>query len=237
MTVSEAAAGAAGAVVKVVGKAVPGPGGPLRAPLSGAECVWYRSIVFRSLRGSDAVQVPLRPLSPMAPSDLPDYGVNHRVGARGQRLGSDTSSAVPFVVTDGVAAVWIDPRTTDMDSDVFGVNKRVVVDTEHRPHVAGMELRGGLFGPDEVHTEWILPVGAEALALGTVHHDAGAAALVPRGEDVTLVSTKPEQQILSRNRTALNGPHLPFGNPRTVVLLVVGMVVVAVAVVLAVLFA
>lgn len=235
VTACEAAA-AVGTVVKVTGQAVPGPGGPLRAPLSGAECVWYRSIVLRSPRAARAwQQVPLRPLPPIAPSDLPDYGVNHRAGARGQRWGTDTSSTVPFAVTDGTASLRIDPRATDMDSDVFAVNERVVVDAKDRPHAAGLELRAGLFGPDEVHAEWILPVGAQVLALGTVHHDAGVAALAPHGEDVALVSTKPEQQILTRNQAAVDGPHLPVTNPRTVVLLVTGTVLVVAAVIVALL--
>lgn len=219
-TVSEAAGGSArGQLVKVAGKAVPGAGGPLRAPLSGAECVWYRSIVFRALRESGYTRYEQRPLQPMnrlAPSDLPDYGATHRVNVRGQQLGSDTSSTAPFALTDGGAEVVIDPRITDVDTDVFGVNQ-----------VVNGGRAGGSFAADEVHTEWIIPVGADLLAVGTVRSDgSGVAELVAQGEDIVLVSTKPEQQILSRNATATE-VHLPVSSPRSVYALIGGLLAVA----------
>ena len=228
-TVTEAAGSAArGQVVKLAGKAVPGAGGPLRAPLSGAECVWYRSIVFRALRESGYTryqQRPLQPMNPLAPSDLPDYGATHRVNMRGQQLGSDTSSTAPFALTDGGAEVVIDPRITDVDTDVFGVNQ-----------VVKSSRAGGPFAADEVHTEWIIPVGADLLAVGTVRLDGadgadgtagtGVAELVAQGDDIVLVSTKPEQQILSRNATATE-VHLPVSSPRSAVVLLGGLLAVA----------
>lgn len=237
MTVSEAAEHAvSGTVVKLAGHAVPGPDGPLRAPLSGLECVWYRSIVFRSLREPNST-LQLQPMNPLAPSDAPSYGATHRVGLRGQRLGSDTSSSSAFAISDGTATVRIDPRTTDVDTDIFGVNERVVVHQSRRPSMAGNEFRGGLFGPDEVHTEWVIPVGAEVLAVGTVRQSGvGTAELVRQGEDIVLVSTKSEQRILSRNQAAVNGPHLPFTSPRSVYLFLGAFVGIGAIIVLILLF-
>ena len=223
-----------GQVVKVVGKAAPGAGGTLRAPLSGAECVWYRSIVFRQLRESGFTtyrQRPLRPLNPLAPSDLPDYGVAHRVDLRGQRLGSDTSSTQPFALADGASSVVVDPQTSDIDTDIFAVNKVI------SRGGGGLQFKGGTFGSSEVHAEWIIPVGADLLAVGTVRQNsAGSAELVAIGDDIVLVSTKPEQQILSRNETATQaGARLPVASPRSAVVLLGTLMAIA-AVVAVVLF-
>lgn len=231
-TVSQARDAVAGQVVKITGKAGPAGGGTLRAPLSGADCVWYRSIVFREVRESGYQayrQQPLRPLSPLAPSDLPDYGVAHRVNVRGQQLGTDRSSTEPFAISDGESTVLVDPRITDIDTNVFGINE--VVEAATGGVAAGaLELRGGTFGPQEVHTEWIIPVGAQVLAVGTVRHDAsGVAMLVPQGEDIALVSTKPEQQVLSRNQAA-GQARLPFASARGVLMLVGAVLVIAVIV-------
>lgn len=240
-TVSEANAAGDGRLVKVSGRAMPGPDGPLRAPLSGAECVWYRSIVMREVRdrsyGSAAGgrHYPLRPMNPIALSDLPDYGVDHRMNARGERLGSDTSSTATFAVGDGESQVLIDPRTTDIDVDVFGINQVVRAGSEQRGIGIGpVEFRGGPFGPDELHTEWIIPVGAELLALGTVHRDGVGTTLATRGDDVALVSTKPEQRILARSAA---GTRAGLGSPRTVAFVIGGVTLLVVAIVAVVVFA
>lgn len=240
-TVAEASAAGDGRLIKVTGRAMPGPGGPLRAPLSGAECVWYRSIVMREVRdrsyGSAAGgrQYPLRPMNPIALSDQTDYGVNHRMNGRGDRLGSDTSSTAAFAVGDGESQVLIDPRTTDIDVDVFGINQVVRVGSDgHGVGVGPIEFRSGTFGPDELHTEWIIPVGAELLAVGTVRRDGVGTALATQGDDVALVSTKPEQRILARS--AASG-RAGFGRPRTVAFIVGGVALLVVVIVLVVIFA
>lgn len=231
-TVGEARNAAAGQVVKITGKAAPSGGVTLRAPLSGAACVWYRSIVFREVRESGNVayrQRPLRPMNPLAASDLADYGVAHRMNVRGQQLGTDRSSTEPFAISDGESTILVDPRVTDIDTNIFGINE-VVEAGSGGLAASTVELRGGTFGPQEVHTEWIIPVGAEVLAVGVVGRDAsGAAVLVPQGEDIALVSTKPEPQVLSRNQAA-GQARLPFASARVVPVVVGAVLVVAVIV-------
>jgi E3 Ubiquitin ligase len=239
VSVGDAARGqVAGQVVKIVGRAGAGLTGALRAPLSGVECVWYRSIVVRELRetGSMAYRgTPLRPMNPIAPSDLPDYGTAHQVDVRGQQIGSDVSSSTAFVISDGESSIVIDPRISDIDTNVFGINT-VIKREDSAPHVGNAEFRFGSFGPTEVHTEWIIPVGAQLLAVGTVGMPgSGRPELTARGDDIVLVSTKPEPQILSRNTTAAAGPHLPFAKPRNVALLIGGGVLIVAIVVVIVL--
>lgn len=242
MTVGQAVGSAVtGTVVKVLGRAAPGPDGPLRAPLSGRECVWYRSLVVRSINPSSAVtgmrSWPLVPLHPFAHSDLRDYHADDRAGLSSQRVGSDRSSGRPFVLSEGGSSVLVDPRISDIDTDVFARNEVVPLEYGHHLNLAGFEFSTGSFGPDQLFAEWIIPVGAELLALGTVQRVAdGDTALVSQGPDAVLVTTKPEAQIRSRSQAAANGPHLPVSSRAVPVVFGVVLALVAI-VVLLVLFA
>uniref|UniRef100_UPI0035CB4F2C GIDE domain-containing protein n=1 Tax=uncultured Jatrophihabitans sp. TaxID=1610747 RepID=UPI0035CB4F2C len=222
-----------GSTVRVAGRAAPGPGGPLRAPLSGAECVWYRSVVFRRIRDTWLSRnPPLQPFNAIAPSDLPyQRSTGRTYGLTGVPFGSDRSSTAAFVIEDGTGTLAVDPTRTDVDTDVFAINTVVFVDDPSR-ETNRLGYGGGPFDNQEVHTEWIIPVGAPLLAVGTVGQGPGPVALLASEHDVALVSTKPEQQILSRNRATVDpaAAHLPFANPRSVYLLVGAVVGVALVV-------
>ena len=233
-TVSEAGA-TPGALVLMQATAVPGPSGPLRAPLSGVECVWYRSVVFRKERprrfqGSRDFQ----PLPDIAPSDVPRYRIaDMHAGVSRAPLGSDRTSTPGFGLSDGRSVIAVDPSVTDIDSTHFGINRLVTVMPEQRS-LGPVPLGHGVLSPRELHVEWVLPVGAPVLAIGAVGRDAaGRAALVP-GPGPALVSTKDRNRILSRNRTAMS-PGLPFTG-QSVKWIVGGVMTVAIVVIVLIVY-
>jgi E3 Ubiquitin ligase len=240
LTISNALA-VPGSTVRVSGRAVPGPGGPLRAPLSGVECVWYRSVVYRHLHSTwQSTSPPLAPFPDVAPSDLPHHAPHRATGLAGPPIADDRSSTAAFALDDATGVLVVDPTTSDIDTDVFAINAVVHVDDPTRePNALG--FGGGPFDNQELHTEWVIPVGAPLLAVGSVGSvggSTGTPALVPHAQDIVLVSTKPEQQILSRNRATVDpaAAHLPFRGGRSVGLLIGAVLAVAVVVVLVVLF-
>ena len=223
-----------GSPVRVSGRAVAGPGGPLQAPLSGLECVWYRSVVFRHERGTQLYQSrPLVPMHPMAQSDAPSYARLQTAGLDRRPVVDDHSSTAPFGLDDGTGVILVDPAISGVDTGVFAINTVVTVDDPARDGNA-LGFGGGPFDHQELHTEWIVPIGAPLIALGTVGALDGRPGLLASGQDAVLITSKPEQQIRSRSAAAVDpsAAHLPLRNPRSVYVIVGAVVTVALAIVI-----
>jgi len=179
-----ASRGRPGMVVKIRGVVHFGSQGSVDAPLSGMTCAWYRSYVTTVRRswipGGGAGRPRLQPLPAIAPSDMSSMRHGGAAVRKGLRAGAEIST-VPFRVADRDGYVELDPRLTDVDTDVFGINQVV------RPNRVDHCLL----------VEWVLPYAQPVTLLGTLGPDL---TFLPGPDAALLVSTKDEQRILGRHR-------------------------------------
>lgn len=177
LTPGQARRVAPGTAVKVTGATAPGDAGPLVAPISGQPCVWYRCFVQY---GSGGRLVPLPAAGRISDTMLVAQASNVM---RPSRNPGDEISDTPFRIVDPDGGwITIDPRVADVNSDVVTRNRIV-------------NSRFGLL--QQLLVEWIVPVGAPVVALGTVvpgmDLDASSSAF-------QFVSTRPQNAILDRAR-------------------------------------
>ncbi|GAB3585763.1 GIDE domain-containing protein [Calidifontibacter terrae] len=201
---AEAGGASDGRVVKVIGKAQPGPAGPLRAPLSGKECVWYRSFVLRGVLPS-LTRSGLAP-TPFAGLASSDGAWQMMVKRRPFQpsLGTDRTSTTPFTIGSWPHTISIDPTSTDVMTEFMSINKVVDVDSRQRRRALSWRVFGWLvgwtgFSDQELHTEWIIPIGAEITGVGSVARNSdGAPRLTSVGDSIAVASTYETDRLLSR---------------------------------------
>jgi hypothetical protein len=161
-------------VVDLEGTAQPGPGGPLKAALTGADCVWHKHSVVRK----DQVV------------ELED---GKRVTRNREETESDHTTETPFVVRDATGEVVVVPsRAVDCAEQT--------VDDFVR---AGLE-RHGSFGNrgrtiGRKRCEWLLRPGTRVFVHGEAVDRAGELVVVePKGTDKLLVTTRSEAEVLDK---------------------------------------
>lgn len=165
-----------GQLIKVSAQALPGPGGVLTAPLSGAPCVWYRSAFFP---GQGHMALPSFAPSDTTPLQAQINNVAHRVMNPSEEI-----STAPFLIGQpGGLQLLVDPLVADVDTDVL---------------VANHEWRSEHGFAHGLMVEWIVPPGARVLALGRVGADH---TMVTDQAAALLISTKDEQRIISRDQS------------------------------------
>lgn len=169
----------AGTPVLVSGTAGAGPLGPLRAPRSGAECVWYRVEVWER---------------------RPDPSSRYE-GLRSVLVSAEQSSA-PFVLSDRTGSVRCYPREAVADRIPL-----THASFAAEPGEASAVLIGGPdpeppMTPGRCHREWSVAPGAHLLVHGTVYTWDGAAVVAdPPGGRLTL-STRTAPQLRDAYRTS-----------------------------------
>lgn len=156
---------AAPTTAKVTGRAVDGPDGPLRAPVTDTPCVWY---AIRVMRVNDTV------------ADAKAHVIYDDCSKAPLGLADDTGQLV--ILPDEKPrflrleyARYLEKTATrrvsnDNDTDLYGVP----LDPSDCDHDA-----------DRRYEEWVIPIGRTLTALGTVDRDA-------RGQVVMRESAKQE---------------------------------------------
>ncbi len=175
-----------GRQVEVCGTANPGPV-KLTAPLSGRECVWYRTTVTEHYReyewrGSEQNKDRRR--------ELVDRS----------REVSDEASSDPFVLDDGSGTITVHVEGADIDHPQQVIDRRVVSDDGWAGRLSvrlgPITLDGGGDGiTGYQHCEWVVPVGARVFAIGEAHRDAGLSLRKPRTGAPFIVSLRSEEEL------------------------------------------
>jgi E3 Ubiquitin ligase len=159
-------------VVDIEGTAQPGPGGPLEAPLTGAECVWHKHSVVRK----DQVV------------ELED---GKRITRNREETESDHTTETPFVVRDATGEVEVVPSRA-VDRAEQSVDDFVRAGLERH----GFGNRGKTLG--RKRCEWLLRPGTRIFVHGEAVDRGGALVIVePEGKDKLLVSTRSEAEVLA----------------------------------------
>jgi hypothetical protein len=178
---AEVPAAGPGTLVRVSGVAVPGSGGPLRAPVSGEEVVWHRILVTEEY-------------------ETTDRDSNGRTTTRTEtRTVSDDCSTTPFLLAGGDARVELVPAGR------HGVRDAQLL-TDQRD-LGGMQI-GPLrisAGTKQRVQEWGVPVGTTLYAVGELSSGADGTprldANVDRRLRVSLLD--PETQTAKAVRTRM----------------------------------
>jgi hypothetical protein len=187
LNVSDARAAAGQGKVEFAGAAAAGPGGLLKAPYSGAECVWYssRTIARYEVRQSyrDA-----------------NGNENWRTEQRNEVVSSDVSPQA-FTITDSSGSILCDPRDADVDAPVYF--------SDFQQPAGGINIgplhlnigNGNLLGFDR--EESVIAAGQELFLIGAVRAGADGNATLSKGKGRFLISTRSEEQLtVSASRQA-----------------------------------
>lgn len=150
-----------GASYELTGTVRAGPQGPMRAPLSGVPCVWFRvRVIDRSRR-------------------VFNYGRRSRNAVK------DARTEKPFVLDDTTGKIVVYPHGADLLPGKSVLKQRELASggpAGFRPDTLAGRVRSGALpgtlpalrlGGEYEYEEWILPDGAPAYALGSVQNTTG----------------------------------------------------------------
>jgi hypothetical protein len=168
-----------GETVAVTGVAEPEQDGPLRAPVSGLPCVWFRVLEVALAGWSSAVHPPM---PPSLASDAA-YPGGYLIPRR------DDESATAFRIAGHSGAVGVDPAFIDLYTDYLPI-----------------DADGGTYESGFSHLrEWILPPGTPVFACGRVGPDG---VLRAQAGGPLIVSTRDEHVSVLRaqNLARFAGP-------------------------------
>ena len=186
---AEVGAGSFRQACEIGGKAQPGPGGPLTAPISGQPCVWYRATVtHRSWRNVKT-----------------GSGEHRRTERREENdVVSDEMSQAPLLVDDGSGQVLVDPRGADVDHPEVSFDR-------FEPHTGGEQggteisafgitvrtgSDGGTLGFHR--REQIIRPGRVLYVLGEVRDASGTLELgKPSEKGRFVISSRTEEELTS----------------------------------------
>jgi hypothetical protein len=185
---SEVGAGGFRQRCEVVGQAAPGEGGTIKAPHSGAEAVWHRSIVRHQYWEMQEQVVD---------------GRRERNRVERSEVVSNITSAQPFMVDDGTGSVAVAPDGADVDEP-----ERVL--DRFDPHVESQPLPSGLMGLvgsvlrsgagsgtlGFEYEEWVIRPGARLYVHGEVSDASGRLRFAKPSDGRYLISTRSEEQIV-----------------------------------------
>lgn len=165
--------------VEVAGSAVPGPGGPLTAPLSGTPCVWYRTAIVRSYETWEE-----------------DDG-ERRLVTRTNVI-HDQHSTEPFLISDVSGRVPLYPgdQRPDGAERVLNQEEFALGPLAQRAGAAGVYGLGSGPGMTKGHRyeEWVIRTGTNLYVLGAVRASEGIAIRKPRSSPF-IISTRSEEEL------------------------------------------
>ncbi|MBP2475578.1 hypothetical protein JOF53_004450 [Crossiella equi] len=162
---------------EVVGQAVPGPYGPLRAEITGTECVWFRAQVRRRYR---------------------KVGRDHqgkRKETEATETVSDTTSSTVFGVQDATGVVLVQPQGARIDRPELTVERFERAEQAERGILATLlsSSREGTIGYE--YTEWVLRPGAHLFVHGEVSDRTGQLAFGKPAQGPYVISTRSEEEV------------------------------------------
>lgn len=177
-------AGSVAEFVSVSGRAVPGPGGALTSPVSGAECVWYRVQVERRTRRTRRT------------------GDNNHTTDTTTETVSDHRSEVAFGVDDGTGTLPVEPERAREHS--LEMSSEQVRSTMADP-LGSLSVSVGDFsigtggGADvtEITREWVIRTGNRITVAGTLTDRHGDLALMSVSDVPLVISRLDHQELVS----------------------------------------
>ncbi|PVZ10030.1 E3 ubiquitin ligase [Actinomycetospora cinnamomea] len=169
-------------VCEVVGTAHPHPDGPLRAPQSGVECVWYRQTVAHKY--------------------TEHYRDSHGHWRRRERTDTvlDQTSHQGYALVDATGIIGVDPNGTAPDGPEK-VHENFVPGGPERASGFAAVVQGFMgHGSDTlgmVYTEWVIRPGRPLYILGEVHDRIGPLVIgkPESSSDPFIVSTRSEDEL------------------------------------------
>ena len=189
---------------------------PLKAEMSGTDCIWYRSTVTREYEESYTEK---------------DSNGNTRNGTRrGSETVSTNERRLPFLVRDSTGTIEVDPEGATMDGE------RVLSKFEQGER--GTSIRLGSFSMNigaigsgrrtlgYKLEEWAVPTGRNVYVLGEAKDDGGRLRVGKPGTKGGhfLISLKSEEQLVKAAKTGstvLGVLSAVFGGAAVVVLVLV----------------
>ena len=214
---AEAGAGSFRQTCEVGGRAQPGPSGPLTAPMSGQQCVWYRAITTH--RSWKMVET--------------GTGQNRRRERReNSQVVSDEQSEAPLIVDDGTGQVLVDPRGADIDHPEESFD-RFEPDTgdEHgggtKFEAFGISITSGPDGGSLgfQRQETIIRPGRELYVLGEARDSSGTLELgKPQEGGRFVISGRTEEELTksAARGASIAGPVGAVAGIAGIVLIVIG---------------
>lgn len=179
---SQLAYGAAPTVAKVAGRAVEGPDGALRAPVTETPCVWYWIRVWR---------------------------VNDSVPDAKPHVIYNDCSKVPFGVADDTGQLLVilpdeKPRFLRPDYAAYSqhlvktATQRVSNDNDTDLYGVPLDPSDCRYDADRRYEEWVVPTGSTLTAMGTVDRDAQGRVVMRDGDGQELVLFPGTEDMLGR---------------------------------------
>ena len=174
--------GSFGQACEVAGAAAPGAQGVLRAPESGREVVWHRTVLTEHYTATET----------------DSQGKSREVDKT--RVVASHATEDPFVVRDATGEIVVDPRGADMDepfelADRFERNAANFELGDSKwanlaEQFANAGVRGGI-----QHQEWGIPVGQQLYVLAEANDRSGGLTMSRPEAGRFLISTKTEQEL------------------------------------------
>ena len=166
---------------------------PLKAEMSGTDCIWYRSTVTREYEESY--------------TEKDSNGNTRNATRRGSETVSANERRLPFLVRDSTGTIEVDPEGATMDGE------RVLSQFEQGER--GASIRVGTFSMNIAAIgsgrrtlgykleEWAIPTGRNVYVLGEAKDDGGRLRVGKPGikEGRFLISLKSEEQLVQAAKT------------------------------------
>lgn len=168
-----------GLTCEIKGNAEPGPAGELKGPMSGRQCVWFRTKVEERWREHHR-----------------DSRGRSRSTRRSRTLQED-GSPPQFNVRDRTGVALLDFRGTGVDSPIRSHHRAVPARQGNGFKDFAIEFLSNKRDHQIVYSEFIVAPGQAIYALGKggPHPQTGAAAMVAPDSGPFIVSTRSEEQL------------------------------------------
>jgi hypothetical protein len=161
---------------------------PLKAEMSGTDCVWYRSIVTREYEESYTEK---------------DSKGNTRNGTRrGSETVSTNERRLPFLVRDDAGTMEVDPEGATMDGERV-LSKFEQGERGANIHIGSFSMNIGAIGSGRRTLgykleEWAIPTGRNIYVLGEAKDDGGRLRIGKPGSKGGrfLISLKSEEELV-----------------------------------------
>ncbi len=166
---------------------------PLKAEMSGTDCIWYRSTLTREYEESY--------------TEKDSNGNIRNATRRGSETLSSNERRLPFMVKDGAGAIEVDPEGATMDGE------RVLSRFEQGERGASIRLGSFTMNIGAIGSgrrtlgykleEWAIPTGRNIYVLGEARDDGGRLRIgKPDSKDGRfLISLKSEEQLVKAAKT------------------------------------
>jgi hypothetical protein len=161
---------------------------PLKAEMSGTDCVWYRSTVTREYEESY--------------TEKDSNGNTRTATRRGSETVSSNERRLPFLVRDSTGTIDVDPEGATMDGERV-LSKFEQGDRGANIRIGSFSMNIGAIGSGRRTLgykleEWAIPTGQNIYVLGEARDDGGRLRIGKPGSKGGrfLISLKSEEQLV-----------------------------------------